>query len=281
MKPAPFTYLVAHSLDEALALKAEHGDEARFLAGGQSLVPAMNFRLAQPAALIDLNGVSELDGIRANGSLRIGALTRHRALEKANAHPLLHEIMPHVAHWPIRTRGTIGGNLAHADPASELPAAMVALGARMKAQSKAGERWIEATDFFTGPLTTDLADDEMLTEIDVPLLPQRTGTCFMELARRQGDYAMMGVAAVVTVDGQGSCVAARLGYLSAGPTPMLVEDAGLVGTTLDDAAIAAAAETAKVQLDPAGTVHACAAYQRHLAGVLTKRALTVARGRIA
>ncbi|MEQ9638767.1 MAG: xanthine dehydrogenase family protein subunit M [Alphaproteobacteria bacterium] len=281
MKPAPFTYLVAHSLDAALALKAEHGDEARFLAGGQSLVPAMNFRLAQPAALIDLNPLDELDYIQSNGTLRIGALTRHRALEKANAHPLLHEIMPHVAHWPIRTRGTIAGNLAHADPASELPAAMVALGARLKAQCNSGERWIEATDFFTGPLTTALGDDEMLTEVEVPTLPERTGTCFMELARRQGDYAMMGVAAVVTVDEMATCTAARLAYLSAGPTPMLVSDAGLVGTTLDDDAIAAAAETAKAAIDPAGTVHASAAYQRHIAGVLTRRALVKARDRIA
>ena len=162
-----------------------------------------------------------------------------------------------------------------------LPCREKSLIAPCRSAYASGERWIEATDFFTGPLTTDLADDEMLTEIEVPTLPERTGTCFMELARRQGDYAMMGVAAVVTVDRQGMCVAARLGYLSAGPTPMLVEGAGLVGTTLDDDAIAAAAETAKAQLDPAGTVHASVAYQRHLAGVLTKRALTVARGRAA
>ena len=181
MKPAPFKYIAARSLEHALAAKAEYGDEARFLAGGQSLVPAMNFRLAQPAVLIDINPLRELDYVRAgdDGALRIGALTRHRTLEReaivARRAPLLAEAVPNVAHPQIRNRGTLGGNLAHADPASELPAVMLALGARLRARSVRGERWIAASDFFTGALTTALALDEMLVEVELPAPTPRSG----------------------------------------------------------------------------------------------------------
>src|SRR5215471_3283686 len=193
MKPAPFRYVPAESLANALAVKAEHGDDARFLAGGQSLIPAMNFRLAQPAVLVDVNPLRDLDYVRVvdDGALRIGALTRTRTLERealvAERQPLVHEAVPHVAHPQIRNRGTLGGNLAHADPASEMPAVVLALGGRLKARSAAGERWIAARDFFVGALTTALRADEMLVEIALPALPPRSFTCFMEVARRQGD----------------------------------------------------------------------------------------------
>ena len=174
MKPAPFRYVAARSLEQALALKAEHGDEARFLAGGQSLVPAMNFRLTQPAVLIDINPLKELAGIRNGGDrLRIGALTRYRSLERDPMTqvklPLIAEALPVIAHPQIRNRGTIGGNLAHADPASEMPAIVLTLGGRLHAQSVRGERWIEARDFFVGALTTALEPDEMLTEVELPV----------------------------------------------------------------------------------------------------------------
>jgi carbon-monoxide dehydrogenase medium subunit len=258
MKPAPFKYIAADTLAAALAAKAEHGAEARFLAGGQSLIPAMNFRLAQPGVLIDINPLAELDYVREEGTLRIGALTRLRTLERT---ALLSEAVRHVAHPQIRNRGTLGGNLAHADPASELPAVMLALEARLHLKSRTGDRWIDARDFFVGALTTALRDDEMLVEVELPSLPLRTGTCFLEVARRRGDYAMMGVAAVVTLGKK-----ARLAFCNAGETPVLVE--------FDQIEDAAALVQAKI--DPPGNVHATKAFQRHLAGVLTRRALETA-----
>lgn len=284
MKPAPFRYFAAGSLAEALALKAEHGDDARFLAGGQSLVPAMNFRLAQPAVVVDINPLRELDFVRPAGArgLRIGALTRHRALERealvAQRQPLVSEAIPHVAHPQIRNRGTLGGNLAHADPASELPALMLALDARLRAQSARGERWIEAREFFRGVFTTALRADELLAEVEFPDLPPRTGACFMEVARRRGDYAMMGVAAVVAFEADGRCTHARLAYCNAGETPVGATAAAkaLVGGPIGEEQIRAAAGTAQREIDPLGNVHASKAFQRHLAGVLTRRALHTA-----
>ena len=260
MKPAPFRYFAADSAAAALALKAEHGADARFLAGGQSLIPAMNFRLAQPAVLIDINPAKDLDFLRTNSgkSLSIGALTRNRALEKI-AHPLIREAIAQVAHAQIRNRGTLAGNLANADPASEMPAVMLALGARMKARSAKGERWIAALDFFTGVYSTALADDELLAEIEVPPLPPRTGCAFLEVARRRGDYAMMGVAAVCT-EGEPP----RLAFCGAGTTPILVEG----GADIQKA------------IDPLGSVQASKAYQRHLASVLAERAIALASSRI-
>ena len=210
MKPAPFRYVAARTIEQALALKAEHGDEARFLAGGQSLVPTMNFRLTQPTMLIDINPLTELAGIR-NGAadrVRIGALTRYRTLERDPATertlPLIHEALPLIAHPQIRNRGTIGGNLAHADPASEMPAIVLTLGGRLRAQSVNGERWIAARDFFVGALTTALEPDEMLTDVELPVAPPRSGACFLELSRRRGDFAIIGVACIVRVDDAGS-----------------------------------------------------------------------------
>src|SRR6202166_5283531 len=204
MKPAPFKYIAAHSIAQALALKAEHGDDAKFLAGGQSLLPAMNFRLARPAILIDINEIGDLAGIGApTDAVRIGPLTRYRALQRdagfARAFPLIAEALPHIAHPQIRNRGTIGGNLSHADPASELPAIAVALGARFHIRAAKQDRWLDASDFFLNSLTTDLQPDEMLVEVELPLPKPRTGACFTEFARRRGDFAIVGVAAMVTL----------------------------------------------------------------------------------
>jgi CO/xanthine dehydrogenase FAD-binding subunit len=284
MKPAPFDYYLPATIDEALTLKARLGGEARFLAGGQSLVPAMNFRLAQPSTLIDLNGLSELADIEegADGGLLLGALVRHRDLERrpevARRHPLLREAVAQVAHPQIRNRGTIGGNLAHAEPASELPAVMVALDARMRARSTSGERWISAADFFTGILSTALREDELLVEIAVPALPARTGTCFLEMARRRGDFALMGVAATLTLDADGRCVAARLVYCNADDRPFDAQQAAaaLMGERIAAPAIEAAAEAATRAVRPTGGIHASAAFQSHLAGVLTRRAVAQA-----
>ena len=284
MKPAPFDYQAPHSLEEALALKAQYGDDAKFLAGGQSLIPAMNFRLVQASLLVDVNDLPNLDFVREvhGGELRVGALTRQRKLERdplvARHAPLLRETMPFIAHPQIRNRGTLGGSLAHADPAAELPVIAVALGARLRAQSARGDRWIAVEDFFKGLFTTDLAADEMLVEVALPALPPRTGTAFMEFARRRGDYALMGVAAVVTLDGDGVCQQARLVYLNAGDGPVSAQQAAghLRGEKPSAKVIEAAAASAGDEINPMGNVHASPDYQRHLARVLTRRALTLA-----
>jgi carbon-monoxide dehydrogenase medium subunit len=286
MKPAPFHYIRADSLAEALAAKAQYGDEAKFLAGGQSLIPTMNFRLAQPAVLIDINGIPGLAGLRRHdAALHIGALARHRALERdpavAHDQPLVREALPHIAHPQIRNRGTLGGNLAHADPASELPAVVLALDGKLRAQSVRRDRWIAARDFFLGALTTALEPDEMLTEIALPACAPRTGTSFLEVARRRGDFALMGVAAVLTLGADGACTDARLAYCGAGATPVRADAAAqsLIGRKPAAADIVAAAALAARALDPPGHMHAGAEFQRHLAGVLTRRALTAALAR--
>ncbi len=282
MKPAPFDYVAPDSLQAALALKAQHGDDAKFLAGGQSLIPAMNFRLAQAATLIDVNNLRELDYVRRdeNGDLRLGALTRQRRLERdplvKQYAPLLHDAMPWVAHPQIRNRGTLGGSLAHADPAAELPVIAVALEARLKAASARGERWIAAADFFKGFFTTDLASDEMLVEVALPPLPPRAGTSFIEFARRRGDYAVIGVAAVVTLNEGGACDEARLVYLNAGDGPVDAKRAASLLKGQKPSAevfVAAANLAAEQEINPIGSIHASPDYQRHLARVLTGRAL--------
>lgn len=264
-------------------LKAEHGDEAKFLAGGQSLIPAMNFRIANPALLVDVNKLAALDYIHVvAGELRIGALTRVQRLEHdplVRAHwPLLPETVPHIAHPQIRNRSTVGGSLAHADPAAELPVILTALGGRLRLQSSTGERWVGTDDFFVSLFTTAIATDEMLVEVAIPAAPARTGTAFMEVARRHGDYAMLGVAVVVTLDAAGACSAARLIFLNAGDRPMNAQRAAaaLLGQLPGSAAIEAAASSATEELEPMGSVHATPAYQRHLARVLARRALRLA-----
>jgi carbon-monoxide dehydrogenase medium subunit len=285
MKPAPFEYLAPDSLDAALDLLARSGGEAKLLAGGQSLIPVMNFRLAQPTLLVDLNRLRGLDYLREDaGGLRIGAMTRQRRLERdplvARLAPLLREAVPFIAHPQIRNRGTVGGSLAHADPAAELPSVAVALDARFRLQRAGGERWVEARDFFAGLFTTVLEPDEMLVEVALPppvsLPSSRTGWAFLEVARRHGDYAQVGIAARVTLDDAGLCREARLVYLSVGDGPVEAREAArmLAGTDLSSEVIAAASEKAsRDEMDPTGDIHASADFKRHLARVLTGRAL--------
>jgi len=288
MKPAPFEYQAPKSLEAALDVLARHGGDAKVLAGGQSLIPVLNFRLAQPALLVDLNRVSELDFLRRSedGGLRIGALTRQRRLERdavvKEAAPLLAETVPWIAHPQIRNRGTVGGSLAHADPAAELPAVAVALRARFRLAKAGGERWVDAKEFFAGLFTTALEPDELLTEIALPPLPARTGWSFQEIARRHGDYAMVGVAALVTLGDDGRCREARLVYLSVGDRPVEARGAAalLAGSDLGPDAIAAAADKAsRDEMNPRTDVHATTEFKRHLARVLTGRALRTAAER--
>jgi CO/xanthine dehydrogenase FAD-binding subunit len=287
MKPASFKYVAAASLDHALALKAEHGDEARFLAGGQSLIPAMNFRLARPGVLIDINGLTELSGIDRSeaGRLRVGALTRYRSLERdadfLGACPLFADALPHIAHPQIRNRGTIGGNLSHADPASELPALAVAMQAEMGITSVTGERRVPASEFFVGLLTTDLGSDEMLVDITFPARRPRSGACFMEIARRRGDFAIAGVAALVSLDDERRCAEVRISLCGVGETPVDASGAAstIVGHRLTGEAIEAVAGRVQRSIEPSGNVHASADYQRHVVGVLTQRVLHTAHQR--
>jgi CO/xanthine dehydrogenase FAD-binding subunit len=281
MKPAPFEYHAPDSIEEALALVRDLGDEAKLLAGGQSLVPAMNFRVVQPAALIDLNRLKELDYVRPDGDcLRIGAMTRERTLELdpliAQRCPLLSEAMQYVAHPQIRNRGTIGGSLANADPAAELPVLMLALDARLKVRSAEAERWVDGPDFFAGMFTTDLASGEMLVEIELPSQPSRTGWSFQEVAPRAGDYALMGVAALVTLNEQRQCQSAKLVYLNAGDGPVQANGAANLlqnETFTEDLIDEAAAMASEQEINPFGNIHASPEFQRHLAKVLTRRAL--------
>lgn len=284
MKPAPFEYHAPNSLEETLNLKSKYGEDAKILAGGQSLVPAMNFRVVQPSLLIDLNRVAELSFIREVGNvIRVGAMARERHLEFDKTiemrTPLLHEAVPFIAHPQIRNRGTIGGSIVHADPAAELPMLMVALSAKLKVKNKSGERWIDAKDFFAGMFTTALEPDEILVEIEIPFMPPRTGWSFMEVAPRSGDYAMMGVAALVTLDKNGKCESAKLVYLNAGDGPVDAVEAAksLEGVMLNEKLIeSAAAHASEKEINPFGNMHASVEFQRHLAKVLTKNTLTQA-----
>lgn len=280
MKPPPFRYLAPLSLEEALALRAQHGSESVLLAGGQSLMPLLNLRIVSPAAVIDLGRVPELAGVRGeNGALAIGAMTRQREAERA---PLVHERSPllaaalaRIAHPTIRNRGTIGGSLAHADPAAELPAAALALDAELVARSTRGERTIPAHAFFQGFLTTALEPDELLTEVRLPADPGRCS--IQEVTRRHGDFALVGVVAVVRSEG-GTIADARLALLGAAPTAVRATEAEalLRGAPATGSTFAAAAEAAAAHLEPSSDVHATAAYRRRAAAVLVRRALAEA-----
>jgi len=285
MKPAPVEYVAPDTLEEVLSILADQGSDAKLLAGGQSLVPMMNFRLAAPELLVDLNRIDSLAGIseRSGGGLTIGGMTRQRALERDDIvqqqMPLLAEIVPNIAHPQIRNRGTLGGSLAHADPAAELPVAAVVLDAEIRLQSHRGVRTVAARDFFTSLLTTSMEEDEILLAMDLPAVPERSAGSFLEVARRHGDYASAGVAARVTLDAQGNCQDARLVYLSAGDIPMSAEKATalLRQEGLSEATIEAAAEIAsQEEIDPTRDIHASAEYKRHVARTLTVRTLTTA-----
>jgi carbon-monoxide dehydrogenase medium subunit len=292
VKPASFRYFAPRSLEEALALLAEHGDEAKVLAGGQSLVPAMNFRLARPAVLIDCNGVDELAYIASGedapgAALRIGAMTRQRAVERspevARLTPLLHRAMPFIAHPQIRNRGTIGGSLAHADPAAELPAVALALDAHFLLLRHSGERWIRARDFYTGLFATALEAGEMLAEMEIPPAAARRGWAFQEVSRRHGDFALAGVAVGVTLAEDGRCAAATIALFGVGEGPILAQRASemLADASVQDGALAAdaiaeASRLAVEGLEPLSDLHASAEFRRHLARVLVERSLRAA-----
>ena len=287
MKPAPFEYHAPNSIEEVVILKSQYGDDAKFLAGGQSLVPAMNFRIVQPSVLIDLNRARELSYIREEGNvIRVGSMARERHLEfdasiKKYA-PLLHEAVPSIAHPQIRHRGTIGGSIVNADPAAELPVLMIALNARLKAKNTSGERWLDAKDFFAGMFTTALEPDEVLVEIELPFAAPRTGWSFMEVAPRSGDYAMMGVATTVTLDENGKCRSVKLVYLNAGDGPVDAVEAAqsLVGEALNDTLIESAAlHASEKEISPFGNIHSSVEFQHHLAKTLTMKTLKIAAER--
>ncbi|HZP29457.1 MAG TPA: xanthine dehydrogenase family protein subunit M [Acidimicrobiia bacterium] len=280
MKPPPFDYDAPDTVEEALHLLAEHGDDAKVLAGGQSLIPLMALRLARPARLVDVGRIAALQAIRADGGLAIGAgvsqRTAERSPEIARHCPPVTQALPLVAHVPIRTRGTIGGSLAHADPAAELPAVALLVEADVVARSRSrGERVIAARDFFRGFFETALEPDELLVDVRIPPWPDRTGSAFEELARRHGDFALVGAGAVVGLADDGTVRDARLAFTGVAPTPIRVGGAEslLVGNEPTADAIAAAVEAARAELEPGDDVHATGAYRRHVAGVLAGRVL--------
>jgi carbon-monoxide dehydrogenase medium subunit len=285
MKPPPFEYYAPKTVDEALAHLAEFGYDAKVLAGGQSLVPMMNFRLAQPSIIVDINNLSELFNIRPDdgGGLRIGAMARHHQVETnalvAERAALITDAMPHIATVQVRSRGTFGGSLAHADPAAELTAVSVALEGSLLLRSQKGERWVPANEFFAGLFTSVLEPDELLIEAKFPALPGRTGCALVEVARRPHDFALVGVAAVVTLGEGDRCQQARIVFFSVGDGPVVAHQGAelLKGKELTSEALHAAAETAaKRDIDPGSDIHATSEYRRHLAGVLSFRALSKA-----
>lgn len=281
MKPPKFDYFAPDSIESALALITKHGDDARFLAGGQSLVPMMNFRVAAPSALIDLNGIAALQGIRTDeaGCLHIGAMTRTREIEMdaiiAGANPLLHAAAPNIAHIQIRNRGTIGGSLAHADPAAELPGIVLVCGAEINIVGPGGARSVAAGEFFEGIFSTALNDGEMISEISFPAWPATRRWAFEEISRREGDFAMVGIASWFDLDESGKISAAGLCAIGAGDTPLRLPsgESILVGQTPDDELFAAAARAAINDLEPGSDIHASAEYRREVGGVLVERTL--------
>ena len=282
MKPAPFDYIAAASVAEAVEALAARSGDAKLLAGGQSLVPMLNFRLLSPALLIDINRIPGLDYIEPDDDgLRIGALVRHYTLETsalvAERFPMLSAAMRHVAHLAIRNRGTIGGSLSHADPSAELPLMALLLEARIACAGPAGARRIAAEDFFLGALTTALGEHEMVTEVALPALIHGTGWGFEEFARRSGDFALAAAAATVSLAG-GAAAEVRIAVTGMGERPerMAAAEARLKGAAYDPEAIRAASELVAQAVAPSTDLHASADYRRHLAGVLSRRALAAA-----
>ncbi len=288
MKPPRFDYLAPSSIDEALAILRQHGEQAKVLAGGQSLVPLLNFRLARPAYLVDLNEISGLDGIRVDGGhLAIGAMARQRAVETSGLvrqHcSLLADAMPQIGHVQIRNRGTVGGSLAHADPAAELPAVVAALAGDLVIRSARGERTLKPEQFFKAFLTTAAEPDELLVEVRLPAMPPRTGSAFLEISRRHGDFALVGVAATVTVDTNGVCTGGTLALTGVGPTPVVATDAmpTLFGVKPDIRALEDVGRRVSETLRPESDLHASSDYRKQVAGVLVRRALARAAERAA
>jgi carbon-monoxide dehydrogenase medium subunit len=284
MKASAFDYARANSVDDALRLLAAHGQAAKVLAGGQSLMPAMNLRLISPDIVVDIGNLSELKGIAVRGStLHIGALTRHadlaRSSEIATHAPLLTEAVAHVAHPAIRNRGTIGGSLAHADPAAELPACMLALDAAILVRGGRGQRRIAAGNFFTGIFETALKDDELLVAVEVPIAQKNSVHFFQEFARRHGDYAIAGLAAQAIID-SGQLADLRLAYFALEDRPVLANAAGkLVNVAVTPALVSNALAALAEELDPHEDQQASSAMRRHLAKVLLTRAIAALLGR--
>jgi carbon-monoxide dehydrogenase medium subunit len=284
MKPAPFAYAQAETLDEAFGLLAEYGDDAKILAGGQSLMATLNMRLSEPELLIDINRIDGLAGISDSGdALRIGAMTRHVDVETSEAvathTPLIAQAMDHIAHPAIRNRGTFGGSIAFADPAAELPACAVALGVTMHIAGSAGERDVAAADFFKGLYETAIGPDEILTAVSVPKIAPGWKSGFMELARRHGDYAIIGLAAHVEIDG-GTFGAAHLVFFNAGDRPIgAPQTAALLnGEVWSEELADRLAVALKDELDPPDDLNADGPMRKHLAGVLVKRTLSPLAG---
>jgi CO/xanthine dehydrogenase FAD-binding subunit len=287
MKPAPFNLLRPKSVDEALTLLQSHGEEAKILAGGQSLVPLMNFRLAQPHNLIDLNGIEGLDQIKLDDqTLSLGAMVRQRDVERSPAIaerlPILREAIEQVAHPAIRNRGTVGGSLVHADPSAELPLLAVALDATFHLRSARASRSVAAKDFYQGYLLTDIAPDELLVAIDFHLPPAGSGWCCTEMARRHGDFAIVAVAVLLGCGRDRSIDFARVALGGVGPAPIraVVAEQALLGERQGAELFRAAGDVAAQAVDPPADIHASSSYRRHLTGVLARRALTTAANRI-
>ena len=287
MKPAAFEYVLADSVEGACAALAQAGSDAKIIAGGQSLVPMLNFRLLRPSTLIDINRIPGLSTIRdERQSIRVGALTRHHQLETspliAEYFPVITEAMGHVAHLAIRNRGTIGGSLSHADPAAELPMLSVLLDAKLRIASSNGERTVEAGDFFLDALTSDLREGELLTEIAIPKLPSRSGWGFAEVARRGGDFALAAAAAILTVT-DGAVARARVAVMGVGKTPLRMPEAEalLTGQAIEPALLDRVCGAVRSRVEPDTDLHASADYRRHLVGVLVQRTLADAWRRAA
>ncbi len=285
MKPAPFDYARPQSVTDALALLSARASEAKILAGGQSLVPMMNFRMARPGLLIDINRLAELDYHRVEGShLVVGALARHAALRSSTlvrtACPLMAEAYQHVAHGPIRNRGTLCGNLCHADPASEMPAVALATDAVLVLKSSTGERRIPAEEFFLGTYETAANPDELLVEVRIPVAPEQQGWGFREMSVRKGDFALTGVAATLTVARE-KIASAALAVCGVGDRAQRLRsvEASLIGGSPNSDAFARAGEQASATLDPQTDLHADAAYRRDLVRTLVERALVAAAER--
>lgn len=283
MKPTAFEWVQVSTVEEALALLGEEDREARLLAGGQSLIPMMNFRLASPDLLIDINQVMELKFITEHsGELHVGAMARQRELEKFVADrphwSLLEQALKRVGHAPIRNRGTLGGSLAHADPAAELGLVSLALGAQLTARSASGSREIPVEDFFVSHYTTILEPGEILTQVRYPVQPEGAGASLHEVARRQGDFALVSVAAIVSVSSRGEITSARLAYGSMGPRPLRAYDTetALVGQPATREVFAEAAQSIEGQLHPGSDLHASSSYRMDVAKALTRRALMAA-----
>jgi carbon-monoxide dehydrogenase medium subunit len=288
MKPAPFEYFAPKSTEEALDNLASAGYGVKILAGGQSLVPAMNFRMAQPSALVDLNRIPELAFIQPadDGGLMIGTMTRAATIEfdklVAQRAPLFQEALPFCAHPQIRNRGTFGGAIAHADPAAQMPACSVAMDCKYHLRSASADRWISSDDFFVTLFTTSLEPDEMLVEIAVPGMAPKTGISYNQVARQAGAGALCGVATRLTLDDKGNCKDVRLVYMGVGEKPLLSEEARkvLVGNKITEDAISEAVESCVAsELEPGPDIHASVEYRRHMALVLGKKSLAVAHER--